>query len=253
MYAPERHAQIVMLARAEGRVEVAALAKQFDVASETVRRDLTVLERRGLLRRVHGGAIALERLPFEPTVPERDVRFAAEKDAIARAATAEIAEATTLIVDGGTTTARFVAQLPLDRSFTVITQALPIATALAQRGNVNLLVIGGSNRGTTLTNVGPWATAAIGTLTADIAFLGTNGLTLERGLSTRDLAEAEVKSALAAAARRVVVLADHSKIGHDELVAFAPLDLVDTLVTDAAVDAHLASEIAAAGVEVVRA
>lgn len=253
MYAPERHAQIVTLARADGRVEVTALAARFDVASETIRRDLTALERRGLLRRVHGGAIALARLPFEPTVPERNAVFTVEKDAIARAAIEEIAEATTLIIDGGTTTARLVSLLPTDRSFTVITQALPIAGALAQRGNVNLLVIGGSNRGTTLTNVGPWATSAIRTLTADLAFLGTNGLTLERGLTTRDLAEAEVKTALAGAARRVVVLADHSKIGHDELVAFAPLDLVDTLVTDDAVDAHLASEIAATGVEVVRA
>ncbi|MBN8880824.1 DeoR family transcriptional regulator [Salana multivorans] len=253
MYAPERHAEIVMLARADGRVDVTALAARFDVATETIRRDLTALERRGLLRRVHGGAVALERLPFEPTVVERDAVHTAQKDAIAQAALAEIGDATTILIDGGTTTARLVQVLPTDRQLTVITQAIPIANALAQRDNVTLLVVGGTTRGTTLTNVGPWATSAISTLTTDLAFLGTNGLTLERGLSTRDVAEAEVKRAITGAARRVVVLADHSKIGHDELVTFAQLEAVDTIVTDAAVDAHLASEIAAAGVEVVRA
>lgn len=252
MYAPERHAEIVSRARADGRVEVTALAARLDVATETIRRDLTLLERRGLLRRVHGGAIAVERLGLEPNVDERNVVNTAEKEAIALAALAEIGDATTIVLDGGTTTARLAALLPPGREVTVITHALPVAGIVAAKPHVNLHVIGGNVRGTTLAAVGPWATSAAQTIRADVAFLGTNGLTL-RGLSTRDVAEAEVKSALAAAARRVVVLADHTKIGRDELVTFAPLDAVDTLVTDGAVEAELAAEIAAAGVEVVRA
>lgn len=253
MYAPERHAEIVAIARAEGRVDVAALATQLDVATETIRRDLTTLERRGLVRRVHGGAIAVERLGLEATVSERDTAHAPEKDAIAMAALAELGDATTIVLDAGTTTARLAAHLPSDRALTVITHALPVAAVLATLPNVTLHLIGGNTRGTTLANVGLWATAAIATLQADIVFLGTNGLTIERGLSTRDIAEAEVKSGLARAARRVVVLADHSKLGQDELITFAPLDLVDTLVTDARADTQLTAEVAAAGIEVVRA
>lgn len=252
MYAPERHAEIVTRARSNGRVEVTALAATLDVATETIRRDLTSLERRGLLRRVHGGAIPVERLGLETNVAEREVVNTAEKDAIARAALAEIGEATTIVLDGGTTTARLASLLPVERELTVITQALPVAGILATKPRVNLHLIGGNVRGITLAAVGPWATSAAESLRADVAFLGTNGLTM-RGLSTRDVAEAEVKAALARAARRVVVLADHTKIGRDELVTFAPLTIVDTLVTDAAVDADLASEIAAEGLEVVRA
>lgn len=252
MYAPERHAEIVARARANGRVEVAALAASLQVATETIRRDLTALERRGLLRRMHGGAVPVERLGLEPNVAERDVVNTLEKDAIAQAALAEIGDATTIVLDGGTTTARLAALLPADRQLTVITQALPVAGIVATKANINLHLIGGNVRGITLAAVGPWATSAAESIRADIAFLGANGITL-RGLTTRDVAEAEVKAALARAARRVVVLADHTKIGRDELVTFAPLDIVDTLVTDAALDADLASEIAAEGLEVVRA
>lgn len=253
MYAPERQHEIVARARAAGRVDVSTLAAELDVAAETVRRDLTVLERRGLLRRVHGGAVPVERLALEPSVPERDLANPAAKDAIARAALDLLGDARTIVLDGGTTTARLAALLPEGRELTVVTHALPVAAALASLPGITLHLVGGHVRGRTLVATGPWTTAALGSLRADVVVLGTNGVSVERGLTTPDLAEAEAKRALAAAGRRVVVLADRSKLGRDELVTFAPLEQVDTLVTDAGADADLVAELAAAGVEVVTA
>ncbi|SNT10720.1 transcriptional regulator, DeoR family [Micrococcales bacterium KH10] len=253
MYALERHHKIIELARADGRVDVAASAALFDVSGETIRRDLTTLERRGLLRRVHGGAIPVDRIAIEPTLADRERSYLAEKERIANAAILELDDAATVLIDAGTTTARFAALLPHDRELTVVTHALPVASALAGRPNLALHLIGGIVRGRTLAAVGPWANRELEDLQADIAFLGTNGVSTERGLTTPDVTEAAVKEAIVAAARRVVVIADHSKVGRDEFVSFAPIDAVDTLITDSDVDDELATEIETAGVQVIRA
>src|SRR5690348_18361318 len=127
MYAEERQQEIVRRARAEGRVDVVALAETFGVTAETIRRDLTVLERSGVLRRVHGGAIPVERLGFEPALAARDAVLQAEKDRIAKAALAELPEEGSIVLDAGSTTARLAEMLPVDRTLTVLTNGLPIA------------------------------------------------------------------------------------------------------------------------------
>src|SRR3954471_18010940 len=124
MYAEERQQRILDEARRAGRVEVAALAELRDVTPETVRRDLTVLERHGVLRRVHGGAIPVERLGFEPTLSVRETVMTEEKERIARAALAELPEAGTILLDAGSTTARLADALPVDRELTVVTHSV---------------------------------------------------------------------------------------------------------------------------------
>ena len=253
MYAPERHQQILTRARAEGRVDVATLALDLDVTPETVRRDLTVIERLGLLRRVHGGAVAVERLGVEPGLADRERVMSAQKERIARAALEELPDGGAIILDAGTTTIRLAALLPADRDLTVVTHALPIVTVLAARPNITLHLVGGTVRGRTLAAVGSWALAALTQIHADVVFLGTNGVTVERGLTTPDLAEAQVKRALVAAARRVVVLADHTKLGVSDFALVAPLSAVDVLITDSDAAPELVDEIEAAGPRVVRA
>lgn len=253
MYAPERHAAIVTRVRGAGRIDVASLAEELEVTAETIRRDLTTLERRGYVRRVHGGAVAVERVSVEQTFQERESANADAKAAIAKAALAEIADATTIVIDGGTTTNMLASMLPTDRELTIVTHALPIASLVATRPNITLHLVGGVVRGRTLVAVGPWATAALAQIHADVALLGANGISVESGLTTPDVAEAELKKALAHSARRVVVLADHTKIGRSELITVLPLDIVDTLITDATVEPHLTDEIAATGITVVRA
>ncbi|WP_448630194.1 DeoR/GlpR family DNA-binding transcription regulator [Cellulomonas soli] len=253
MYAPERHQQILARARAEGRVDVASLAQELDVTPETIRRDLTALERHGLVRRVHGGAIPVERLGFEPGLADREGLFAGEKERIAKAALDELPDGGAVILDAGTTTVRLAEMLPTDRELTVVTHALPVATVLATRPGITLHLVGGTVRGRTLAAVGSWALRELAEIHADVAFLGANGLSVERGVTTPDLAEAAVKRALVDAARRTVVLADHTKIGRVDLALVAPLIRIDTVVTDSGLDPELADELEAAGPRVVRA
>lgn len=253
MYATERQQEILARARRDGRAEVKDLADALDVTPETVRRDLTALERRGLLRRVHGGAIPVERLGIEPAVADRESRMAGQKERIAKAALDELPDGGSIILDAGTTTIRLAEMLPTERELTVVTHSLPVAMLLAARPNITLHLLGGTVRGRTLAAVGPWAENAMADVYADVAFLGTNGLTTERGLTTPDLVEARVKRALVAAARRTVVLTDHTKFGRVDFAHVAPLSAVDTLITDSELEPDLAEEIEAAGPRVVRA
>ncbi len=251
MYAPERHLQILETARARGRVDVASLAKDLAVTPETVRRDLTALERRGVLRRVHGGAIPVERLGIEPGVADREGHAAGQKERIARAALEEVPEGGPIILDAGTTTVRLAEMLPTDRELTVVTHSIPVASILVSRPNVSLHLLGGIVRGRTLAAVGEWTRSQIAEVFADVAFMGTNGISVERGLTTPDIAEAGVKRALMDAARRTVVLADHTKFGREDFARVAPLSDVDTVITDVELDVELAEDIENAGPRVV--
>jgi DeoR family fructose operon transcriptional repressor len=257
MYAPERQQEILRLARDRGRVDVPSLAEEFDVTPETVRRDLKALDRAGLIRRVHGGAIPTGRLDFEPDLTEREATAADEKDRIAKTALAELPSEGSVVIDAGTTTARFVAALPLDSRLTVVTHALPIAARLAEYPDLTLHLVGGRLRHRTRAAVGEWALSAYGDINADVTFIAANGFSLaddgKGGLTTPDLAEAAVKRAMIRAARRVVLLADSSKFGQAHFARFGELADVDMLITDQGLSPEDARAIERAGTEVVRA
>ena len=140
MYAEERQKVILERARRDGRVDVTGLAAEFEVTYETIRRDLTALERHGVLRRVHGGAIPVERLGFEPTLNVRDSVMTQEKERIAKAALAELPDEGAILLDAGSTTGRLAEQLPADRELTVVTNSLSIALTLTPRTNINLML-----------------------------------------------------------------------------------------------------------------
>lgn len=253
MYAEERQQEILRRARANGRVDVVTLAEEFQVTTETIRRDLTALERAGVLRRVHGGAIPVERLGFEPALSTRDNVMTAEKERIAKAALAELPDDGAIIIDAGTTTGRLVQILPADRELTVVVNSPPLATALATRPNLTVIMLGGRVRGRTLATVDDWALQPLSLLHVDVAFMGTNGCTVDKGLTTPDPAEAAIKRAMIRSAQRAVLLADHTKFTGNYLARFASLAEIDMVITDAGLDAGLAAELAAAGPEVVRA
>lgn len=252
MYAEERQEAIAALVSQRGRASVSNLATTFDVTTETVRRDLDALERAVLLRRVHGGAVAVGGLRSrERSLAERRDAGAHQKDRIAKAAVALLpGSGGTILLDGGTTTARFAEHLPLDRRLTVVTNSLPAATVLGSSAGVEVNLLGGRLRQTTQACVGPDTVAALGRLRVDVAFVGTNGLTVEGGLTTPDADEAAVKAAMVAGARCVAVLADSSKCEQDYLVRFATLHDIDMLVTDDEFDPQLVGSLQAAGVEV---
>ncbi|WP_327085594.1 DeoR/GlpR family DNA-binding transcription regulator [Nonomuraea sp. NBC_01738] len=253
MYAEERQQEILRRAREAGRVDVVRLAEELEVTTETIRRDLTVLERAGVLRRVHGGAIPVERLGFEPGLAARDEVMTSEKERIAKAALAELPDDGSVIIDAGTTTGRLVHVLPADRELTVIVNSPPLATVLATRPNLTVIMLGGRVRGKTLAAVDDLALQPLRHLHADVAFIAANGCSVEHGLTTPDPAEAAIKRAMIEASERSVLLADHTKFTNTYLAKFGTLGQIDVLVTDSGIDPALAARLAAAGPEVIRA
>ena len=253
MYPEERQQAIAATVMSQGRASVADLAQAYDVTTETVRRDLAVLDRAGLLRRVHGGAVPVRALHLvEPSVDERESTRAGHKHAIASAAAEFIPQSgATVLFDAGTTTARVAALLPPDRELLIVTNSVPIAARLASLTSVSLQLLGGQVRGLTQATVGERAVGMLESLRVDIAFIGTNGISVRHGLSTPDPGEAAVKRAMVACANFVVVVADSSKLGREEFISFAPIDRVDVLVTDSEITPEDRAAQAEHGVDIV--
>lgn len=253
MYPEERQARIVATARLAGRVEVADLAADLDVTPETVRRDLTVLQQAGLVRRVHGGAILADAPGFEPALAVRETTRTEEKARIAQAALAWLPPAGAIALDGGSTIHRFAELLPSDCTLTVVTNNLAVALPLADRRDLTVRIVGGRLRGRTLTTVDEVALEYLRGVHLDVVFLGTNGFSLAQGLTTPDSAEAAVKRALIATARQKVLLTDSTKFGLNHFAHVADLAQIDVIVTDSQLGDEEASLIQAAGPMVVRA
>jgi DeoR family transcriptional regulator, fructose operon transcriptional repressor len=237
VYAEERQQAIADLVARRGRLSVQALAAEYAVTTETVRRDLSILERVGILRRVHGGAVPAAAIALEAKVGDRDLAHADQKDRIAKTAVGYLPPSGgSMVLDAGTTTARLAMLLPREVQLTVLTNAVPIAARLAGSPSVDLHLLPGRVRPTTHAAVGEDTVAALGRLRADVAFVGSNGLSTGHGLSTPDHAEAAAKRAIVASAHQVVVLIDSSKIGQEHTVRFAELADVDVVITDSDID-----------------
>lgn len=253
MFAEERYRQISTLVSANGRVTVAALSSKFGITRETVRRDLALLENDGVLRRVHGGAIAGSRTTTsEPSLTSRSMQHAPKKKRIAQAALALTPVTGAVVLDAGSTTGAL-AEVLVDEArtaLTVVTHSVPIAGLISGAG-LSIELVGGRVRALTSAAVGSSTVSNFSRLRADVAFIGANGITAGFGLSTPDVDEAAVKTAIIRSARRVVLLADSSKFDEETLVSFAPLADIDALVTDRAPQGPLADALADADVEVI--
>ena len=237
MYAEERRRKIASLTAVEGRVTVSDLAHHFDVTAETIRRDLAQLDSEGAVHRVHGGAVAAK--SFQTVEVSVDARKKAQKDAkrsIARAAVDYLpSSGGGVFLDAGTTTealAELMAAFPEERHWSVVTNSLPSALTLAGAPYIELQLLGGQVRAITQAVVGDAALRALALMRADVAFIGSNALTIDHGLSTADPQEAAVKRAMITNARKVVVMCDSTKLGRDFLVSFAALDDIDVVITD---------------------
>lgn len=252
MYAEERQHEIIVRVREMGRVSVAELARRFDVTPETIRRDLEVLSGRGLLSRVHGGAVPTDKLRLaEASLGVRETAFTANKLAIAEKAMTmlPVRDSLTLLLDAGTTTGRVCELLPNSVSV-VITNSVPSAGILSLRPDLEVVLLGGTVRGITQATVGEHAVTELSNLRVDVALLGANGFSIDHGFSTPDQHEARIKKAMTQAAHEVWVLADSSKWGVDYLVRFAALDDVSGLITDDGLPSEAAEELRQAGLRV---
>ncbi len=253
MFAEERYRQISTLVLADGRVTVAGLSSRFGITKETVRRDLALLENDGILRRVHGGAIAGSRATTdEPSLSSRSTQRSSEKKRIAEAALALVPLAGAVVVDAGSTTGALAELLAAEArvDLAVVTHSVPVAAMISGAG-LSVELVGGRVRALTSAAVGSSTVSHFERLRADVAFVGTNGLASGFGLSTPDVDEAAVKTAIVRSARRVVLLADSSKFDEETLISFAHLEDIDVLVTDHAPGHPLATALSDADVEVI--
>ncbi|WP_376790317.1 DeoR/GlpR family DNA-binding transcription regulator [Thermoflexus sp.] len=250
LFAEERQRRIAELVRTQGRVVVAELAERFGVSEATIRRDLTILEQMGVLQRTHGGAILAEPMGLELQLEERATRHLEEKIRIGQKAAELIADGDTVILDAGTTTIHIAKAIKARRSLTVVTNALNIAMELMGSPGIEVIFIGGSLRPRTAAAVGPFAEQMLSQLNADKVFLATNGISLERGLTTPNPIEARTKQAMIAASRQVITVADHSKFGKVYFAQIASLQSIDVLITDDGAEPEVIQQIEAIGIHV---
>ncbi|MGQ4404735.1 DeoR/GlpR family DNA-binding transcription regulator [Streptomyces hayashii] len=251
LLAEQRRALILDEVRRRGGVRVNELTRKLGVSDMTVRRDLDALARQGVLEKVHGGAVpVMEASTHEPGFEAKSGLELTAKEDIAKAAAQLVTPGSAIALSGGTTTyalAHHLVDLP---DLTVVTNSVRVADVfhMAQRtsgprqGSATVVLTGGV-RTPSDSLVGPVADQAIAALHFDVLFLGVHGISAEAGLSTPNLAEAETNRRLVQSARRVVVVADHTKWGVVGLSSFAALEQVDTLVTDAGLPGAARAEI----------
>ncbi|MFD5320528.1 DeoR/GlpR family DNA-binding transcription regulator [Streptomyces sp. NPDC127098] len=245
LLAGQRRALILDEVRRRGGIRVSELTRMLQVSDMTVRRDLDVLARQGALEKVHGGAVPVaERRTHEPGFEAKSSLELSAKSAIARAAATLATPGSAVALSGGTTTFALAHELLEVPDLTVVTNSVRVADVFHHAGQPGdggrpagaggaTVVLTGGVRTPSDALVGPVADAAIASLHFDVLFLGVHGISVEAGLSTPNLAEAETNRHFIRSARRVVVVADHTKWGTTGLSSFATLDEVDTLVTDA--------------------
>ncbi|TNM29157.1 DeoR/GlpR transcriptional regulator [Streptomyces sedi] len=232
VFAAERRQMILEMVRANGAVSLRELARVVQTSEVTVRRDVRALEAEGLLDRRHGGAVLPGGFTRESGFPQRAMAATAEKTAIAEHAASLVREGEAIVVGAGTTTQELARRLARVPGLTVVTNSLLVAQALAHANRVEVVMTGGTLRGSNYALVGSGAEQSLLGLRVSRAFLSGSGLTADRGLSTSNMLAASVDRALLRAAAEVVVLADHSKLGADTAFQTVPTDLISQLITD---------------------
>jgi DeoR/GlpR family transcriptional regulator of sugar metabolism len=250
MLAAERRQLIAEQVRSRGVASTAELAELLQASEITLRRDLRVMADQGLVVRTHGGALLPGGLTREPSYTEKATRAAGEKAAIARLAAGLIRPGESVILSPGTTTLALARLLGDLSELTVVTNSLLAAEALMPAQGVEVLLTGGQLRRSIHAMVGPAVEDAVRPLRVAKTFISGNGLTAERGLSTPNPLVAGGDRAMAAAAERVVVLADHTKIGIETMCQTVPLDRMTTVITDSGADPRVLEAMREAGVEV---
>jgi DeoR/GlpR family transcriptional regulator of sugar metabolism len=237
------------MVQSHGALRVEDLRRALGVSTATVRRDLDELQESGVLRRVHGGAVALDRRPIEARFEAKAATHRDEKRRIAARAARLVGPGETLYLDSGSSTLELARLLAERSDLTVVSNSLPAVVELAGRGP-RVVVVGGELRPLSQAMVGPLSRPLLDQVYVDRAFMGTFGLSLDAGLTTTDPSEALTKEIVLGRARQVVLLADGSKLGTRAFAHAGRLDQLDVLITDEPLDEHAAAAFEAAGVEV---
>lgn len=236
MFPEERRTIIIKTLNHQGRCLVNDLSQQMRVSEVTIRQDLDCLEREGLLRRTHSGAILPSKTGFERSFQAEETSFRTQKERIAQAASELVSPGDTLILDAGTTVTELARALLNHEDLTVFTNALNIAAILEANPRITTIVTGGTLRAKQHSLVNPFATLILDKIKADLAFIGISGIEANYGLTNVNIPEAEIKAIFLKAAERRVILADSSKIGKIGLMKISEIEQIDLLITDKEAD-----------------
>ncbi|MHB8097119.1 MAG: DeoR/GlpR family DNA-binding transcription regulator [Erysipelotrichaceae bacterium] len=245
MLVGQRRNRIIDLLKENHSISVSDLCEILEASEATIRRDLSILENSGKLERTHGGAIYNEsnRINIEDVLSSREGKFLLEKQAIANKAFDLLENHDTIFLDAGTTTyelAYLIGQSNLH--LTIVTNSMIVFKELAKNPNVELIILGGKVRTNTLASVGSAAVELMQRLFVDKAFLGTNGISLNEGFTTTDMDEAGIKRAMIQSSKQRIILADNSKFNKVYINQFAPVSMVDIIVTDDQTNKELLNE-----------
>jgi len=255
MNAAERHNKIVEIVLENGHVNIADICERFDVSEMTARRDLNELDRQGLLRRVHGGAIANLGRSYEPSFQSRAFKHQPKKEAIGFRAAELIYDGDSIALDVGTTTLEIVPGLRGKRNLTIVTSCLQIATNIVDQLSLDidarLILTGGIIRPRELSMIGSIPAQVYQDYHVDKAFIGIGGISLEDGLTEYNIEDAQIKRMLIRSAREKIVVADGSKFGVTTFASVSSLTAVNKIVTDKSAPLDIVEQVRERGVEVI--
>jgi DeoR family transcriptional regulator, aga operon transcriptional repressor len=248
---PERQKQILSLLTRQQRLSVAEIVTQFAISEATARRDLESLASQGKARRVHGGVIAVEQAPPELPILERESEQLDEKIRIARGASELVSDKETVFLGSGSTVLEVARHLRNRRNLTVITNSLPVLNTLVGINGITVISLGGMLRDSELSFIGHITEQALMEVRADKVIMGTRGVSLEHGLTNDYLQETLTDRAILKIGRKVIIVADHTKVNRVATALLAPLDSMQTFVTDSRADKKFIQALKKNGIEVI--
>ena len=247
----ERRRIILQKLNREGRVLVSQLARELSISPVTVRNDLNALAKEGLVLRAHGGAVKAESTLLDRQVGEKAQLHVEEKTAIAARAASYVSAGHCIVLDSGSTTTAVARAIKTLKNLTVITNALNIAVELVDSPGMEIILTGGVLRRNSLSVVGHLAEDVLNGLTADIMFLGVDGIDPQFGYTTPNLLESRVNQQMIRISKETIVVADSSKFGKRSLAVICPVDRAQKIITDSRVEEQYVRELEALGVEVI--
>lgn len=239
----------------KGSISIPEVCERFDVSEMTARRDLNQLDRQGLLRRVHGGAIASLARSYEPPFSTRAIKNIPAKIVIGLKAAELVYDGDSIALDVGTTTLEVVGGINRKRNLTIVTSCLQIAnrvvSELSLSSDVRLILTGGIVRPRELSLIGSIPERVYRDLHVDKAFIGIGGINPTDGLTEYNLEDAQTKQILIQSAREKIVVADGSKFGRTTFASVAPITAINTIVTDRSAPEEMISKVRQSGVNVI--
>ena len=255
MLQDERHRLILDTVSQEGKITVPEICEMFDVSEMTARRDLRMLDRKGLLRRVHGGAVSSLGRSYEPPFNIRMSQAHEAKIAIGKAAAGMVVDGESIALDVGTTTLEIASALRDKHNLTIVTASLPIANEIVANfsieSDVRLILSGGIIRPREFSMIGHIAEQTFEELFVDKAFIGVGGLDLKDGLTEYNMEDALVKRPLLNSAREKIVVAEGAKLGRTTFVTVGPVSAIDVVVTDECAPSDVIAGLRETGIKVV--